>query len=727
MRRRGRGKAAGWLSTRLVIGGLTVVLAGTSLAGPAGAAIVTGPVWKIQNSPDTTAPGGHLESVSCSSAGACTAVGADSNTKSQAVTLAERWNGTSWQRQSTPQPGRTIPGSVPDLSGVSCPTSTFCAAVGTNQVTQTGISLAYGWHGGAWKQQPFPGPPGSTSANLVQVSCTSATFCEAVGRYQDSQGNTVPLAARWSGSAWRLQHLPSPASSFGAGLSGVSCASTTFCVAVGDAFGEGAFAERWNGISWRLQSLPGFLGGLGTVSCASASFCEAVGGSAGDMWNGSSWTAQTVPAPAGSTSASLAGVSCVTAAFCAAVGKYTDSSGATLSLGDTWNGTTWAVQTTPNPANAPVTSLGQVSCATVTACETAGNFQLASNGGQLALAESWNGTTWQIQQAVSPRGAVPNNLNAVSCTSASFCAAVGSRLSGSSAATVALAEMWNGTRWQIQAVNGAKVILNGVSCVSAVFCAAVGASSASAAGGAQMWNGTTWSPQAVPGGTLTSVSCTSASFCMAAGADGHVDIWNGTSWSAQPTSADLMSLSGVSCTSATSCEATGAGQDFNAAAEGWNGTSWSAQTVPAPANGSSPTLTALSCTAPGSCEAVGSYTSGTTFNQVPLAEVWNGTAWTAQSAPVPAATFTSSLAAVWCASANSCTAAGQYTAISGPSATVVEVWNGAAWRLRSTPNHVYAGQNGLSGVSCAAATACTAVGTTTNPGQTPATLVETGD
>jgi hypothetical protein len=55
------------------------------------------------------------------------------------------------------------------------------------------------------------------------------------------------------------------------------------------------------------------------------------------------------------------------------------------------------------------------------------------------------------------------------------------------------------------------------------------------------------------------------------------------------------------------------------------------------------------------------------------------------------------------------------------------VWNGTAWSLQSSPNHPYAGQNTFNGVSCGASLACTAVGVTTDLGQIPATLIETGD
>jgi hypothetical protein len=49
-----------------------------------------------------------------------------------------------------------------------------------------------------------------------------------------------------------------------------------------------------------------------------------------------------------------------------------------------------------------------------------------------------------------PAAAVPNSLNAVSCTSAYFCEAVGTA-TGSSGYTISLAERWNGTAWKVQA------------------------------------------------------------------------------------------------------------------------------------------------------------------------------------------------------------------------------------------------------------------------------------
>ena len=73
-----------------------------------------------------------LQGVSCTSATACTAVGDYVNRDGTQVTLAERWNGTSWTIQSTPNPtGAQYAGWTATLQGVSCTSATACTAVGT--------------------------------------------------------------------------------------------------------------------------------------------------------------------------------------------------------------------------------------------------------------------------------------------------------------------------------------------------------------------------------------------------------------------------------------------------------------------------------------------------------------------------------------------------------------------------------------------------------------------
>lgn len=713
------------------------------------------PPWTIQSSPSGTIPNGHIDSVSCSSARACTGVGSYVNRTDITVTLAEDWNGTSWHHQATPTPPAPPAGGffsiAPALTGVSCPSANFCEAVGRYGQGAQVFSLADVWNGRSWQQQVAPNPPGAQAAELFGVSCASRTFCEAVGTYSNSSGLSLPLAEQWNGRSWSPQSPPDPPGlpvTTITTLTGVSCVSPTFCEAIGElpAFptmtNPPPFAEVWDGTSWQLQSLPASATqNLGQVSCASVTFCEAVGpatgaGSAtGAVWNGTSWATQAIPSPAGAAFSNLTGVSCTSSTFCETVGTYTDSSAASFSWAAAWNGSSWTVQSVPGQPGAALTNLSAVSCSSATGCEAGGFFQQSSQPScstpgcpsfQHSLAEGWDGSSWNLQHAAAPTGAASNSLNAVSCPSSTFCETVGSH-SDAADNQVSLAEVWNGTSWKIQktsnpplASNGVSEILDGVSCVSAHFCEAVGQSAGGPA--AQVWNGKSWTMQAVPGGDfLISVSCTSARFCVAVGNNAATDIWNGTSWSAAAVGPPGFSLLGsVSCVSATFCEAIGFGPPGEDAAM-WNGTSWAAQSTPGPA-GDTIGLNSVSCTTRQFCVTVGNASSNALFTTVTLAEVWNGTAWTVQPTPNPASSLSTTLNGVSCTSANHCTAIGDYGF--SPVNTLAEAWDGTAWSLRSTPDVAGASSDVLFAVSCRPAV-CTAVGNTFT--LFSATLVESGN
>ena len=117
------------------------------------------------------------------------------------------------------------------------------------------------------------------------------------------------------------------------------------------------------------------------------------------------------------------------------------------------DGSTWALQTTPNPAgvdgpkgtnNSP---LNGVSCATASNCWAVGNYDTGNhNNDFLTLAEQWTGKSWSLQPVASPVGASYSQLSAVSCASTRFCMSVGfsSRsnvATGSFGPDVALAEL----------------------------------------------------------------------------------------------------------------------------------------------------------------------------------------------------------------------------------------------------------------------------------------------
>ena len=124
----------------------------------------------------------------------------------------------------------------------------------------------------------------------------------------------------------------------------------------------------------------------------------------------SAWTAQTLPAAA--SEATLQGVSCTSRKFCEAVGEIYDN-GNVDPVGVRWNGSAWSSQTAPNPAKSTFAHENAVSCASASACEAGGYFQVqVTSNDPKAFAEGWNSGAWKLQQAVAPAGATESGAAA---------------------------------------------------------------------------------------------------------------------------------------------------------------------------------------------------------------------------------------------------------------------------------------------------------------------------
>jgi hypothetical protein len=348
-------------------------------------------------------------------------------------------------------------------------------------------------------------------------------------------------------------------------------------------------------------------------------------------------------------SSGLSAVSCSSASACTAVGSYDDAT-----LAEAWNGTKWSVEPTANPTLSKRSSLSSVSCTSPTACTAVGSYD-NSTGTQLTLAETWNGTTWAIQPAPDPTGSRRSSLSGVSCASATACTAVGT-FDSSTGDTATLAETWNGSTWAIrptpnpEASNRAHIMLlglSGVSCTSATACTAVGGYSylGDYLTLAEGWNGKTWAIEPTPktsGAVLSSVSCTSAAACIAVGglSDGtyftRVEVWNGETWamkfggvasSGEPPFSGFAGFLGVSCASATRCVVVGSGST-GTLAEVWNGKTFTFERTAT--DGVS--FVGVSCTSATACKAVGSY-DNSAGDAVTLVEAWNGAKWSVEPSP----------------------------------------------------------------------------------------------
>jgi hypothetical protein len=305
-----------------------------------------------------------------------------------------------------------------------------------------------------------------------------------------------------------------------------------------------------------------------------------------EHWDGTSWTIQDTPAPTSEDGTYLSGVSCISPASCVAVGADMGSPETSFPFAETWDGSTWTLQTVPTPSGAYSVSLNSISCASAAMCEAVGDYETLVGGfAYHTFAEAWNGSTWAIQPM--PKNSPFSVLAAVSCVSAARCTAVGygSRVPGG-----LLVEVWNGLRWVYRKVplpSGAGR-LYGISCTSADSCTAVGEiwGSAGIPGPlAERWNGTTWALQAIPGGLgipnsgapgLDGISCTSPISCTAVGYYenenstnvAQADVYYRGTWRNQNTAAPASSkgLDGVFCFTATACTAVG-GQSSGALVE----------------------------------------------------------------------------------------------------------------------------------------------------------------
>jgi len=576
--------------------------------------------------------------------------------------------------------------------------------------------------------------------SLAGVSCASPTWCVAVGDYVDPSNLDAALIEQWNGSAWTIVPAPNPAGTRMLRLFGVSCTSATACVAVGyrdSGPGVNAIAERWDGTNWTLETMPAGVQELFGVSCSSPTACTAVGGSQVVSWDGTSWTTQTLAAPpnAGAQALRMSGVSCTSTTACVAVGSYFPNQGALQPVAERWDGTSWTVDATPLPSGDAAGGLEDVSCTSPTACTAVG--ETAPNGGAWStLALRWDGTSWSPQQ--TPNSNSSNTLNGVSCASATACVAVGQN---------GLAAHWDGSTWTLDANPQAtldQTVLTGVSCASATACTAVGGPGDTQPTMAEHWDGTTWTVQSTPPAIgaldtwLKGVSCSAASSCVAVGTfykNGNqplVESWDGTSWTTQSISGPAgVTLYGASCRSASACTAVGFSdpsprdpRQRTATAERWNGSSWIPQSIPAPLGAQGTALYAASCPSASSCTAVGESFASSDGHGSPLAERWNGATWTVQSTPRPVAADQSGLYGVSCSSATACTAVGfGNTSTGGVTLPLAERWDGRSWTIQATLTPPGSTSSTLLGVSCSAATACTAVGSSDGSTST-APLVE---
>ena len=137
---------------------------------------------------------------------------------------------------------------------------------------------------GGWTSYAVPDAAGAANNRLTGVSCQSSTVCVATA-YELYNGVTYAYGEIWENGVWTIHSVNGNG---GMELNGISCTSSTTCTAVGSlAESNGnivTVAERWNGTEWTRQTTPnepGLNSDLASVSCIST--CTAVGSDTNDI------------------------------------------------------------------------------------------------------------------------------------------------------------------------------------------------------------------------------------------------------------------------------------------------------------------------------------------------------------------------------------------------------------------------------------------------------------
>jgi cytochrome c551/c552 len=413
-----------------------VAAAGTASAVPAWPAASNLRLLPPGASTAAHAQNARLDSVACTSAGNCVAVGSYSDaTRSNQAMLATETDGAWGQASELEMPtgaDTTAEDQHAKLSSVACTSPGNCVAVGSySDAARNNQSMVAAETDGVWGQASEIAVPAganaSQTAGLDSVACTSPGNCVAAGSYTGTQGanggasfdyNTVydteGMVATETDGVWAQASalaLPTGAAT-GAGqqvsVASVTCTGPGSCVAVGT-YVEGSGEDRsmiatdtsgvWGQASELVlpsNSPPAPVlapAGLASVVCTGPGDCMAVGnyterfgnslGMAATETNGAWGPAKAVPMPpgAGGNFANLLSVACATPGNCVAVGTYEDVNVDTLAMDATETNGTWsraselALPSARDDEEDPFATLTSVACTGPGSCVAVGSYE----------------------------------------------------------------------------------------------------------------------------------------------------------------------------------------------------------------------------------------------------------------------------------------------------------------------------------------------------------------
>jgi len=299
--------------------------------------------------------------LSCAAAGDCTVVGDYDNGGNSISVFADQETGGAW-RPAVGVPGTIDPSVGPSglVGSVSCGSAGNCSAVGSFTNSENASQgFVVNETDGTWgPAQAVPGLTAlaSVSSSTGTVSCTSAGNCSAGGMFEQTADGSSAWQAMvvdetdgvW-GDAEEVPGISALNSGLYATLTALSCASPGNCAAAGtyqvQAGAEGYDVEPFvvtetSGLWGSVSQLPGIDSAdtglsVNAISCGSPGNCSAGGSytTVGDTEqayvasavDGTWQSAEEVPGTAALNSdgyASVQSVSCTAAGYCSAAGYY---------------------------------------------------------------------------------------------------------------------------------------------------------------------------------------------------------------------------------------------------------------------------------------------------------------------------------------------------------------------------------------------------------------------
>ncbi len=238
--------------------------------------------WTPAQGPTLEGAGVFLGAVACAGVGNCVATGTYTNTQqfNQAV-LVTLSHGT-WSAVAAPLPPPSAGNS--QLTAVACPALGTCVAIGGFNVADSGQGqgLIETLSQGTWTPSaaPLPADASNQDVELSGLACPASGTCIAVGAYDWTLASSGirALIETLANGKWTPAGAPDqPGASGSAYLNGIACPSVGACVATGtynnNPQGTIGATEPWTETlsqgTWSSDismTIPG-PGGLGPVAC----------------------------------------------------------------------------------------------------------------------------------------------------------------------------------------------------------------------------------------------------------------------------------------------------------------------------------------------------------------------------------------------------------------------------------------------------------------------------